>query len=215
MAWARIDDSAYTHPKLLDLDPAAVGLWAMGLSYCADHLTDGHIPRAQVVRLIAAPASRALSLAALLVKAGLWESRGNDGYAVHDFAQWNDSAETIRRKRQAHRDRQQRYWTQKAQSPSDASFVASPAPSGTASPDASVTGVYATPRHATHKPPFIPPSSETRHTVTHRPDGGLDLPPGAADWLHPDGCPRSEFLDRFPPDFQRQCRDHRAPRTPA
>jgi len=59
MPWGRLDDSAYTHPKFLGLDPAAVGLWAMALSYCNHHLTDGCIPRPQLSRLIAASQSKA------------------------------------------------------------------------------------------------------------------------------------------------------------
>jgi hypothetical protein len=74
--WARVVGRAHSHPKFLALDPAAIGLWTMGLSYCGDQLTDGFIPRAQVAKLVSAPAGRTLKLAADLVKHGLWEARG-------------------------------------------------------------------------------------------------------------------------------------------
>jgi|RhiMethySRZTD1v2_1073278.scaffolds.fasta_scaffold132911_5 hypothetical protein len=205
MAWARVDDSAYTHPKFLTLDPAAIGLWAMALSYTADHLTDGFIPRAQLPRFIAAPAARALKLAGALVKAGLWEERG-DGYQVHDFTDWNAPAEEIRRKRQLARDRQERYREGKTGRFGNAS----PHAPDNASRGALVTSTHATPRSNTP----LPPSFEKQHdSVTASPGGRLHLPAEAAGWVHEDGCPKTEHLDRFPADRQRQCGAHRAAGT--
>lgn len=99
MAWARIDESAATHPKVLALSDRAFRVWVNGLCYCQTHLTDGSIPRA-ALRVV----SGTQRTADELVKAGLWIVHP-DGYRVHDYLDWNDSRETIEYKRRlgAHR----------------------------------------------------------------------------------------------------------------
>jgi hypothetical protein len=54
---------------------------------------------------------QAFKLAEKLVKAGLWERRGTDGFQVHDYTDWNLSAAKIREHRKQNAERQDRYRT--------------------------------------------------------------------------------------------------------
>jgi len=103
MAWARIHDGAMSNPKILGLidwrSPFCVWVW--GLSYCQLQLTDGFIPH------FALPNKVAARTAEQLVTARLW-TKHDDGYRVHDYLDWNDSRETVQKKRKEARDRMAR-----------------------------------------------------------------------------------------------------------
>lgn len=98
MPWAKLDDSMWGHPKFLGLSNAAVGLWARALSYSAGHLTDGVVPGAFVDRYCENGEVEEL------VACGLWR-RGDGAYEIHDYADYQPSAESVKRKRQASADR--------------------------------------------------------------------------------------------------------------
>lgn len=98
MAWVRLQESAMTHPKILDLPDGAFRLWVWGLCYCQTHLTDGAIP------VKALPAGRRKQ-AEQLIEARLWEGLAEDGYGVHDYLQWNDTRDVVLKKRQGSRTR--------------------------------------------------------------------------------------------------------------
>jgi len=102
MPWVKIDDQFASHPKVLKAGPAAAWLYICGLTYCNRYLTDGFIP-AQAVRLLA-DLDDPEEQAAALVNAGLWEVT-DGGYMVHDFLDWNPSAEEVRSEREAARER--------------------------------------------------------------------------------------------------------------
>ena len=92
MPWGRLDDSLYDHPKLDRLGRnrlACIGLNTVAVSWCNRYLTDGALPADRVVRL-----GGTLSLADVLVEAGLWE-RTDDGYRIHDFLDYNQSKEDV------------------------------------------------------------------------------------------------------------------------
>jgi hypothetical protein len=99
VAWVRIHDGAMTHPKLIGLfnwrDPFHVWVW--GLSHCQLHLTDGFIA------FVSVPKMGRKAAAALVVQA-LWENT-EGGWLVHDYFDWNDSRETITKKRGEARER--------------------------------------------------------------------------------------------------------------
>jgi hypothetical protein len=206
MAWGRIDDGAFTHPKFLTLDPAALGLWAMALSYSAHELTDGFIPREQVPRLVSVGRARAFALAAKLVASRLWEDRGADGFQVHDYLDWNDSAKEVREKRAAIaevRSRAGRLGGLRSAEVNRSKRQANPVINAEANAGgllAKQTQQNSSPRHAT-------PLTTEPKTLD---DGGLHLPKEAAEWVHADGCVKTEHLGRFPADRRRQCREHRA-----
>lgn len=97
MSWLRLDDDFYDHEKLGDLDPAAGWLWVRALGWSAKHLRDGFVP-AHVVVQFAGGIEAAQHLAALLVKARLWDV-ASGGWSAHDFTEYNPSAEQVRAKR--------------------------------------------------------------------------------------------------------------------
>lgn len=80
MAWARVDDGWWCHPKVLTLDLDARGLWISALSWSCQQQTSS-IPR-QIVAMCGDDGT----VAAKLVDAGLWDAT-EDGWAVHD---WDD-----------------------------------------------------------------------------------------------------------------------------
>jgi hypothetical protein len=117
MAWVRIHDGALTHPKIVGLSDSAFRLWVWGLSYCQQHLTDGWIPPA------ALPAK---SKHDALVDARLWVYAAQGGFDVHDYLEWNDSKESVLKKRASLRERVTRYRrddTQRARNASATSGV--------------------------------------------------------------------------------------------
>lgn len=100
MAWMKVDDGFWSHPKVISLSTDAVALWVRAGSYCARHLTDGAIP-ATVVMLLGG----SQAVANELVKAGLWDGKG-DGYAFHDWDHYQlSSAETKDRRLETSRKR--------------------------------------------------------------------------------------------------------------
>ena len=101
MSWMRIHDAALTHPKLTGLVSLThpFTLWIWGLSYCQTHLTDGFIPK----RAVSAECRRAVEV---LLDRRLWEHH-ELGYKVHDYLDWNDSRETVTKKREEAKTRMQ------------------------------------------------------------------------------------------------------------
>lgn len=94
MAYAKFDDIFAEHPKVAVLSDAAFRTHVRGILYCNRVLSDGFVPRS-----VARELGRAVKE---LVNRQLWEEVP-DGYDIHDFLEWNDSAETIRSKRDAKR----------------------------------------------------------------------------------------------------------------
>lgn len=99
MPYALVDDHMHSHPKFLLCSLDAIGLWALGLSWSSDHLTDGRIPRQQVERFAAGNRRKGATLAAELVAAGLWET-ADDGWQYHDFHDHNPSGAQAKEKRE-------------------------------------------------------------------------------------------------------------------
>jgi hypothetical protein len=99
MPWVKLDDSWYDNPKFLDLEPAAIGAWVLGLSYCARHLTDGALTRTALKRLVA----DCDDLADDLVAAGLWDVT-DDGWQVHDYLDYQPSAAEVKEARKKRQD---------------------------------------------------------------------------------------------------------------
>lgn len=94
MAYAKFDDIFAEHPKVAVLSDAAFRTHVRGILYSNRVLSDGFVPRS-----VARELGRAVKE---LVNRGLWEEV-QDGYAIHDFLDWNDSAQTIRSKRDSKR----------------------------------------------------------------------------------------------------------------
>jgi len=121
--WAKIDDKFPRHPKVLiaagDLGrfghARVVDVALQGKCYAAEHLTDGFIPR-EAVRSFIDP--HPFEVAAVLVKVALWhEAEG--GYQIHDWADYNPSAEAIKEKQRDDRERQKRHRESRCDTPRD------------------------------------------------------------------------------------------------
>lgn len=78
MPWFNVDDGFALHRKARAAGNAALGLWVRAGSYCAQHLTDGHID-ADIVDMLGTRKQ-----ADRLVKAGLWEA-DETGYQFHEW----------------------------------------------------------------------------------------------------------------------------------
>jgi hypothetical protein len=98
MPWFNVDDGFAFHRKTVRAGNAALGLWVRAGSWCAQQLTDGHVP-AEMVEVLGTQAQ-----ANRLVSAGLW-FQVEDGYQFHE---WTDSGRNpsrsevlLRRKKEA------------------------------------------------------------------------------------------------------------------
>ena len=119
MAWARIDDGFDDHPKLLGLledegGITAVGLWTLCLTWAHRNTrkkgkTPGLIP-AGLPRRYLGPGGR--ETAKLLVAHGLWDEV-EDGWQIHDFADYLPSDETREARAEAGRKGAAKRWGSK------------------------------------------------------------------------------------------------------
>ena len=102
MAWFKIDDSFWGHPKRLAAPASAIGLWVTAGSWCAQQLTDGAVPR----HVLGTLGGRARD-ASDLVRVGLWEV-ADGGWLFHDWAEYQPSRAQVHEARAAAADRQRR-----------------------------------------------------------------------------------------------------------
>lgn len=100
-AWIRLDDQIAHHPKMTRVSPEACWLYVTGLGFCQKFLTDGFIPKTSISTLShVKDLDRCITE---LVDAGLWNKRanGSDGFQVHDYLDFNESAKTVKERRRA------------------------------------------------------------------------------------------------------------------
>lgn len=116
MSWTKLDDGLIDHRKVFTAaarigsnGPAiAIGFFAVAIMWSNRHLTDGFLPLDVVTQL--PHVRKPLDVAEALVHAGLLErgQRGSppeEGFVIHDFADYNFSAKAVKDKRRADRDR--------------------------------------------------------------------------------------------------------------
>jgi len=89
MPWFRLEDSFHFHPKVRAAGNPAVGLWVRCATYSSQYLTDGHIDGS-----LAHDYGTAREIDRL-VATGLWIPNG-DGFAMHDFHDYNPTAAEVR-----------------------------------------------------------------------------------------------------------------------
>lgn len=106
MVWARLDDTFFDHPKVERLSDAAFRAHVGALVYCNRYLTDGAVSAAQVSKLTKP------KLRAELIAAGVWEER-EDGIVIHDFLEYNRTAEQVKAERAASAERLRRWREQR------------------------------------------------------------------------------------------------------
>ncbi|MGX9349195.1 hypothetical protein [Microbacterium sp. KNMS] len=112
MAWFKIDDGFYDNPKVKAIPRGkrmeCLGLWVSAGTWSSKHLTDGRIP-AYMVEEFGADVSHG----DMLVAAGLWRREG-DGYAFHDWLDWQPSRADTLAAREKERRRKDEYRAKKA-----------------------------------------------------------------------------------------------------
>jgi len=99
MSWVALDDAFYANPKILAVGLAATGLYARGLAYCGQNLTDGVLSNGAVSMLIAGD-ERGWDAARALVSHGLWEET-DVGFRIHDYLDYNFPRDHVLAKRAA------------------------------------------------------------------------------------------------------------------
>ncbi len=102
MTWFKVDDSFHSHAKLAELEAGpcfaqAIALWTVAGSWCADQLTDGRVPAAQLRKLVPFAATKAASE---LVRVGLWIEAGG-GYQFHGWVDYQPTKARVEADRTA------------------------------------------------------------------------------------------------------------------
>jgi hypothetical protein len=97
--WVKLDDNVADHPKILAAGAPAFALWVAALCWSNRHLTDGRITPVAARSMAASFDLDLDATAARLCDVGLWVADG-DGFAIHDFADYQPSAAEAREKRE-------------------------------------------------------------------------------------------------------------------
>lgn len=104
MSWAKLDDHFPTHPKVARAGGDAGWLYVCALCYCAEHLTNGIIPKSLVGRISDRRAAH--KLAERLVEVDLFIDRGHS-YEINDYLIYNPSREKVEEERDAAKERRE------------------------------------------------------------------------------------------------------------
>lgn len=203
MAWAKIDDGWWAHPKVLGLTLSARGLWATALSWSCAQRKD-RIPR-QLVLMVAG--NDGDDLANELTKAGLWEDDG-DGWIVHDWADYQDRSLSEKRaeagRKGGLRSGQSRRSKNDDDTPSD--LHEHQADSKQTKQDVEAddeAGALPVPSR-----PKTPPRAHTRGPVENPPDETASTPGGGSPIPQGQGQPETTYgqqtIGRLPPRILRR-----------
>lgn len=106
MAWFKVDDHLYSHPKWLSLPKGSRALWVTAGAWCSGQLLDGFIPAAVLPMLQGTP-----SEAKALTSSGLWDAV-EGGYRFHDWALYQPTRQAVMEKREKDAERLKR-WREK------------------------------------------------------------------------------------------------------
>lgn len=118
VTWVRYDDNVRNHRKVESLDDATYRLWREAIEWCAQNLTDGVI-RSHQLAVTSIRASR--PRAAKLVQCGLWHlsgagcrsarcpPSGRDGWVIHDYWDYQPTAEAAKEEQAKARERKRRW----------------------------------------------------------------------------------------------------------
>lgn len=103
MAWFKVDDGLHASRKFLSIPRryrfAAVGVWTVAGSWCADQLTDGRVPDYMIEEWGVPPMAPTV-----LVEAGLWE-RTSSGYLFCNWSTYQPRKQDVEAEREASRAR--------------------------------------------------------------------------------------------------------------
>jgi hypothetical protein len=177
MPWVRLDDRFPSHRKIRLLTDRAFRLYVSGLCYASENLTDGLIP-ADELRIVADIKS-SKAAAKELVERDLWELLDSGDFQIHDYLDFNPSAEQVIEERAAKTARQARWRANKKKRPTP------PKPPREGSPvDASTSTSTDASRDGGETPaPYPYPSSSFRTAAARENSGqaGIAIP----DWAQP------------------------------
>lgn len=104
MGWVKLDDEFAEHRKVDALPDGAFRLHVAAMCHAARALTDGFIPEDRPPRLMR---KYRKSYVTDLIAAGLWE-KATDGWVIHDYLEYNPSAEDELERRRKDRERKAR-----------------------------------------------------------------------------------------------------------
>lgn len=114
MPWVKIDDRAPQHPKLISVSLAARWYWLTSLCYAAQYLTNGLLTEQAAYSLGSTSLitrKQTKDCIAELLRVRLWEET-DGGYVIHDYLDYNPSADATRQRRTADKERQ-RAWRER------------------------------------------------------------------------------------------------------
>lgn len=100
MVWFRLDDDWPFHPKVIRAGKDARQFHCICGCYCGKYLTDGFIADSALAMLGAVAEVDPEVCAEKLVEVEMWE-RGDGGYHLHDFLEYNPSRAEVEAKRAA------------------------------------------------------------------------------------------------------------------
>jgi len=181
VSWLKVDDGWWRHPKIIELSKPARSLWVMAGAWCADQLTDGHLPRG-ALKLVDGTRKEASEL----VASGLWDVT-EKGWRFHDWSMYQPSREQVLNDRAAAAERQKRARAKARESASKSSQSRR---------DSRATGTVS------HGPPdpTRPDPTFDLPEVDQQPQGQTPLSPVADATRQPSGTGNARGT-RLPEDF--------------
>src|SRR5579883_608603 len=100
--WVKIDDNLMEHPKMIAIGIQGRALWLAGLCYANQQMTDGFLPDFMIPTLAARAGVTdvestlsCMTTVYLGQKSPVWY-RADGGYRIHDYADFQPSAEDVR-----------------------------------------------------------------------------------------------------------------------
>jgi len=113
MAWFNADDKMHSHPKSRVAGLEAMGLWLLAGTYCADYLTDGHVPDYYVDSW-----PKGKQLARKLVQARYWQM-ADGGYQFLSWAEYQRTKAQVEIDKTKARERKAEWRRHKNGTPED------------------------------------------------------------------------------------------------
>lgn len=125
MAWVRVDDAFYDHPKFQNTNALGIAAWITALAWSNRNLTDGYIPRSVAARLVnldgisltfgmAGRDANAYDGIDQLLDCGAWvEVEG--GYQIVNYLEFQPSADEVKARREGNALRQAQFRRRKAE----------------------------------------------------------------------------------------------------
>lgn len=99
MAWFKVDDGFWSHPKTVACGTEAIALWVRAGAWSCQQLTDGVVPD-YVLPMF----QSSTDVADRLVDVGYWR-RVEGGYSFHDWGEYQEDSVKVKERRKAARDR--------------------------------------------------------------------------------------------------------------